>query len=146
MMIGPGLSYVYFIQCEVNGVIKIGLSTNPETRFSQLQCSCPVALSRLALMRGHRRTESLLHVQFRQFREERGEWFRPDPSLLAFIVRKARLWTSAGETPPEVIRKRRDRAAENYYADILEFDRDHRRLLYSITVEHAKRSDVIGLA
>lgn len=69
--------WVYFIR--KGGLVKIGWSSQPSVRFKQLR---PDEV--LATMPGSMRDERDLHGAFSHLREH-GEWFRPEPDLLAFI-------------------------------------------------------------
>lgn len=63
---------IYFIQSDyAEGFIKIGLATNLERRLEKLQCATA-------------QREQEIHERFRDLRV-RGEWFRPDESLVSFI-------------------------------------------------------------
>lgn len=80
---------VYFIGAE-GGPIKIGKATDVKKRLSSHQTSNPEALRVYGVMRGD---ESAIHQKFEHLRL-RGEWFRREPELLAFISgnRDASLW------------------------------------------------------
>lgn len=79
-------SRVYFIQSGHAGPIKIGYSTNPvQQRLAALQTGHPEPLRVLAEVEGDRSVEADLHQRFRRHRMK-GEWFRPDPELIAFIA------------------------------------------------------------
>lgn len=72
--------YVYFIRG--GDLVKIGWSTNPRLRLSQLQTASAERLRMVCAMPGSREDERALHVQFATLRV-RGEWFRACPGLLA---------------------------------------------------------------
>lgn len=76
---------VYFIQCEDNGPIKIGVSVQPADRLVSIQITCPFELSMLAQVDEWTGTEeAYLHRAFRNDRL-RGEWFSPSNRLLELI-------------------------------------------------------------
>ena len=77
-------SYVYFIQSEKGGAIKIGLSKNPEERLNELQPSTPYKLKLLAKIKGNVRKERELHRKFARYRIQ-GEWFEAHTDLLSYI-------------------------------------------------------------
>ena len=77
-------SYVYFVQPEGGGPIKIGRSIQPQKRISSLSCASPTPLELIATAPGGAFAESSLHSQFSDLRLH-GEWFRPEPELLDFI-------------------------------------------------------------
>lgn len=74
----PG--FIYFIQGEYGGAIKIGFSKNPEGRLKQLQTGYPDTLKMLCLVPGSNKDESDLHLEFQNFRLN-GEWFKPEREI-----------------------------------------------------------------
>ena len=78
------LKYVYFVQAEEGGLIKIGITKNPHMRLSTMQTNCPVLLQTLRVIPAHTPVEKTLHRLFRNQRV-RGEWFRPESSLVELI-------------------------------------------------------------
>ena len=79
---------IYFIQIE-NGEksdapIKIGFSDNLKTRLMDIQIALPYKINLLAVAKGDKQLEHLLHQEFAQDRI-RGEWFRPTERLWALI-------------------------------------------------------------
>ena len=76
--------YVYFIQGECGGAIKIGFSQNPKSRLKSIQTGMPDLLKLLAVIPGDEKLEKELHNEFNDLRL-RGEWFRPDDRLLSRI-------------------------------------------------------------
>jgi hypothetical protein len=80
----PG-RFVYFIRAAKTGAIKIGFSKiDPACRLKQIQVSTPEPLELLAHIAGGPRKERALHRRFAALRI-RGEWFRPESELLAFV-------------------------------------------------------------
>lgn len=75
---------VYFIQAGSNGPIKIGIASNVHRRMALLQIGNPAQLTLLAIQPGGNREETALHRRFAAC-HLRGEWFNPDPLLLAYI-------------------------------------------------------------
>ena len=77
---------IYFIQEFQNssGLIKIGLSVNPEGRLKGMQVNSPVLLGILETLPGSDDVEAKLHEKFVRDRV-RGEWFNASESLLNFI-------------------------------------------------------------
>lgn len=69
--------WVYFIR--KGDLVKIGWSSVPRSRFNALQ---PDAV--LHIEPGRMADERKCHAAFAHLREH-GEWFRPEPDLLAFI-------------------------------------------------------------
>lgn len=72
--------YIYFIQGQCGGAIKIGYSLSPSARLRTLQTGYPDTLRILLLIPGNESTEQMLHRQFEEMRLK-GEWFRPDKRL-----------------------------------------------------------------
>jgi len=78
---------LYFIQNE-SGLIKIGLSENPEARLKALQQGTVDTLTLLKAVPPSptRLTEHQVHKRFKHLRvRDDREWFRPAPELLEFI-------------------------------------------------------------
>lgn len=89
---------IYFIQADdpLNH-IKIGFTdANPRQRLSDLQTGNSIELFLLGVIPGNKDVERSLHERFsgarvlRSSGAESGEWFRPVPSLLLFILEKSR--------------------------------------------------------
>lgn len=72
----------YFIQNTRTGFIKIGKTAHLAQRLATLSTSCDAELEHLGSVYGDREAE--IHDLFAKHRE-RGEWFRPDADLIAFI-------------------------------------------------------------
>ena len=86
----PVIRYVYFIQGEMTGLIKIGLSDHPAGRRYHLQVGSPDKLVLLATIATERALflERELHERFSACRAH-GEWFRPDKDLKEYIANVA---------------------------------------------------------
>jgi hypothetical protein len=79
------VGYVYFIEAESVGLVKIGWTGQPPVvRFGLIRGMSPVPLTMLGVVPGGREAEADLHREFRLDRE-RGEWFRVTPRLRDFI-------------------------------------------------------------
>jgi len=74
--------FVYFMKAETTGLIKIGISFDPENRRRALESSEPLVL--LAYMSGTVETERELHTRFSKLRAH-GEWYNPGTELLAYV-------------------------------------------------------------
>lgn len=81
----PELLFVYFIQADGGGPIKIGCSSNVEQRLADLQKSSPVTLRCLFRAPGGFEIERELHGMFRRHRRH-GEWFADAPELHEFLL------------------------------------------------------------
>jgi hypothetical protein len=78
--------YVYFIETEHGGYVKIGWAKNsPFERIATLQTGCPDLLTVRAYFRGSRQDERRMHETFAQWRQ-RGEWFANVLKLSDFLT------------------------------------------------------------
>lgn len=82
----PG--YVYFIQAETGGPIKIGYASNPQKRLGYLQNGNPARLAIIGLVLAQPSVERFYHERFAAGRI-RGEWFDPDTPGLAALLAEA---------------------------------------------------------
>lgn len=73
--------YVYFVQAEYGGAVKIGKARNPRTRVNELQCGNPDLLVIRAVIVAARSTEGNLHRALDDYRLE-GEWFHLADELI----------------------------------------------------------------
>lgn len=89
-------TYVYFLRCETLGHIKIGKANSPLKRLHQIQNGCPDRLTLMGVIEDHTRgsVERDTHLRFAHL-NIRGEWFRADADLLAFITTNARPYRKA---------------------------------------------------
>lgn len=78
------MSYIYFIREEVRGNVKIGITSEPILRLSQLQSGNPDVLVIEGVAQGGPLTEYALHVKFSEY-QIHGEWFYPEPPVLQFM-------------------------------------------------------------
>lgn len=76
---------IYFAQDSGTLQIKIGCTANVDGRIAALQIGNPSKLVVHLVMEGGRETEAELHRDFAASRTT-GEWFRPTPDLISFIV------------------------------------------------------------
>jgi hypothetical protein len=90
--------YLYFIQAEAGGPIKIGYTGWPEKRLVTLQVAHAEKLVILAKTKTSKENERQIHEHFAGSRI-RGEWYEPTPELLANIA-EVDSWTAwrRGET------------------------------------------------
>ncbi len=78
-------SFVYFIQADENGPIKIGYTADdPKKRLGQLQTGNASALKLLGAIKGTSSRERELHAALAEWRMQ-GEWFQSHPTVLATI-------------------------------------------------------------
>jgi hypothetical protein len=84
---------IYFLAALGEGgavaAVKIGLSHDPASRLRHLQTASAARLHLLGTMTGSGRVERQLHRAWHRARLG-GEWFRPDPDLLAYVKRVCR--------------------------------------------------------
>lgn len=93
--------YVYFVQCEGGGPVKIGATRNLEQRLLALQTGCPFPLRLLSALPtadplGYERH---LHRRFARHRLD-GEWFKPCPDMETLLD-----MTIAGDASPTTVEK-----------------------------------------
>lgn len=74
----------YFVEGVGTGLVKIGYTTDLDSRFRGLVTMSPVPLQMLAAFRGGRGLEQALHEKFAAIRAH-GEWFKDTPELRATI-------------------------------------------------------------
>lgn len=76
--------FIYFMQGQCGGPIKIGCSSSPEKRLKELQTGYPDTLVLLLMIPGNEAIERALHRQFKASKLK-GEWFRPDDYVVEAI-------------------------------------------------------------
>jgi hypothetical protein len=76
--------WIYFIVAAESGIVKIGWAKDPAKRLLQLQTANHLTLSVFGTTRGTVKQEQALHRRFRHLRI-RGEWFKIDEELTAFL-------------------------------------------------------------
>ena len=79
--------FVYYIQEEMDGNIKIGWSEDPIKRLQQHQTSNSSELRMLVYVKGSPDYEKEIHRKF-QTSKTTGEWFKPDKRLLVHIEKE----------------------------------------------------------
>jgi len=79
--------FVYYIQEEMDGNIKIGWSDDPIKRLTQHQTSNSRELRMLVYVKGSQEYEKEIHRKF-QSSKTTGEWFKPDKRLLVHIEKE----------------------------------------------------------
>lgn len=77
--------FVYFIQADESGPIKIGFTADdPQRRLSQLQTGNPSALKLLGAIKGTTARERQFHADLAEWRLQ-GEWFQSHPTVLSTV-------------------------------------------------------------
>jgi hypothetical protein len=80
----PSVAYIYFVQQDGGGPIKIRLAKDVLKRLDGLLNASSCELSLLAVMPGDAAVERQMHQRFAKH-HIRGEWFRPHPEIVGFI-------------------------------------------------------------
>src|SRR4051812_9870839 len=79
------MSYIYFIQVEGDGPIKIGTTgDHPQKRLSKIQTDCPWQVKLLGTIFGSVAQEKRMHLVLAPWKMQ-GEWFKPHPIVVAAI-------------------------------------------------------------
>jgi len=78
------IGFIYFIQSENKGLIKIGFTGDLSKRIKLLQNMSPVKLKLIASQKGSINDEKKLHQRFKKYRAH-GEWFDPKKVLMNYI-------------------------------------------------------------
>lgn len=77
---------IYFLRSSCDrGFIKIGVARDLRQRIDALQAGSPYVLKLVRVLAGGQSKEREIHERFHDA-HYRGEWYRPTPELLAFIV------------------------------------------------------------
>lgn len=79
---------LYFVQRGAGGPVKIGVSTDVASRVRTLQCASEDELRLLVTVPTSELAEREAHRRFAPYRI-RGEWFRAEGELLAFIENRS---------------------------------------------------------
>jgi hypothetical protein len=79
-------SYIYFIQAQDAGPIKIGSTgDNPRKRMVKIQSDCPWPVKLLGAIEGTVSQEKQIHLVLSRYKTQ-GEWFEADPVVLAAVA------------------------------------------------------------
>jgi hypothetical protein len=89
---------VYFI--DGGDWVKIGFTRSERARIKKMSTDAPVELKFLHAEPGTFKQEKLFHREFADLRT-RGEWFRKDDRLLAFIKQRKAILEGRGGLPEE---------------------------------------------
>ena len=94
--------YTYFIQNESGDAVKIGISKSPEQRLRNLQTAHHQKLKIVAIVEGNREEE--FHARFKKSKL-RGEWFKVDPEMAAYLQSQGAHFSTEGYTPVKKVRE-----------------------------------------
>jgi T5orf172 domain len=89
---------IYFVKHVSEPLVKIGTTTCLTMRLVQLARDVGKSPTVLGICAGSYADEVAIHQRFSHLREV-GEWFRPDPELLAFVKAELQPWDGVDETP-----------------------------------------------
>ncbi len=79
------MSFIYFIQVDGDGPIKIGITRHdPRKRMVKIQSDCPWPVRLLGTIKGDVEQEATIHRQLGQFKIQ-GEWFHPVEQVVAAV-------------------------------------------------------------
>lgn len=79
--------HVYFLECELSGRVKIGITDNVARRIRDIQSMSPTTLRLIGSIVGTGGTEAAWHQRWGKMRLH-GEWFRLSPTL-RLAIKKA---------------------------------------------------------
>lgn len=82
--------WIYFVQYDVGGPIKIGSAVDVQKRLEQLQSGAAAPLFLLAAIPGGMTEEKALHRKLAKHRL-RGEWFQPTDDVLDLVQEAAQI-------------------------------------------------------
>jgi hypothetical protein len=77
-------SYVYFIQVQPAGPVKIGIATDPHRRIVKIQSDCPWRVRLIGAIKGAKEKEKEIHLCLAHWRTQ-GEWFEPSAEVISRI-------------------------------------------------------------
>lgn len=84
------MSYIYFIQAQDAGPIKVGVTADdPRKRMVKIQSDCPWPVTLLGTIKGSVAQEKQIHLVLARWRTQ-GEWFEPHPIVLAAVAEAIR--------------------------------------------------------
>lgn len=83
-MVAKNCACIYFVECSVTKLVKIGVSNNINLRLSSLQTGSPTPLTLLGAVVFDKSLEGKLHKHFSKHNSH-GEWFHPNKNLSKII-------------------------------------------------------------
>lgn len=80
-------AYLYFLQVEPDGPIRIGCSYHPKTRLTQARNNCPWPVKMLGLVEATMPDEGAIHRLLRPHvtRKDSRSWYHPHPAVLLVV-------------------------------------------------------------
>lgn len=137
--------YIYFIQKEKGGPVKIGSAANPGQRLGAIQGMNPDPLRLLGVAAGGRGAERRVHESFADSRLH-GEWFQPSTRLMK-LIDKLPSWedVQSGAACPRIV-SRTDTYRMLYAAGfgaqtISEYYGVSRQAIHSVVHQYAERQN-----
>ena len=113
----PITGWIYFIEFQPGGPVKIGYASNMDKRLAGLQVSCPYELNVLHAAPGGRECEKAIHLYLDKF-AARGEWFWPVFELSKTIRRLKSFeihYPNFLDVAREIIREKSEKSIFDFY-------------------------------
>lgn len=82
--LNPPERFVYFVLAPVSDLVKVGVATDVQKRFSALQCGSAERLTFMGAIPGTQNHEAIIHSLIGG-RRKRGEWFEKGPWCVRVI-------------------------------------------------------------
>lgn len=137
--------YIYFIQKQKGGPVKIGSAVNPAQRLAAIQGMNPDPLRLLGIAAGGIGAERRVHESFAESRLH-GEWFEPTERLLT-LIEKLPSWddVQAGAKCPRIASRTdtyRMLYAAGFSAQVIaEYYGVTRQAIHSVAFQYATHKD-----
>ena len=80
--------YIYFLKSNLLGGYKIGITTNPQSRFKALGVGSKATLLGYWSLDAYRELEKNLHTEYRAERVPQSEWFDLNYDQVADVIQK----------------------------------------------------------
>lgn len=80
--------YIYFLKSNLLGGYKIGITTNPVSRFKALAVGTKATLIGYWSLDAYRELEKALHAEYKAERVPQSEWFDLDSTQIQEVIQK----------------------------------------------------------
>ena len=80
--------YIYFLKSTLLGGYKIGITTNPASRFKALAVGTKAKLIGYWKLDAYRELEKQLHAEYKEQRVPQSEWFDLDSTQMRDVIQK----------------------------------------------------------